>query len=183
MKLTHISTILAFAVSVFFAQASSAANLNIQETASGVVFAGDGNFTLNDWGGLISSTQTGLENASFSAYLYNPNGGVGSEIIAINDPHGSLSDVLSLSFDGSVFSATFCSNDGGNSCSSAGASQTALEDASGNFSFGTSLDPNMSINGNSNVAAVPEPESYAMLLAGLGLMGFMARHRKQKEAA
>lgn len=29
------------------------------------------------------------------------------------------------------------------------------------------------------VAVVPEPESYAMLLAGLGLVGFMARRRKQ----
>jgi hypothetical protein len=29
---------------------------------------------------------------------------------------------------------------------------------------------------------VPEPETYAMLLAGLGLLGFMARRRKQKTA-
>lgn len=29
------------------------------------------------------------------------------------------------------------------------------------------------------VSAVPEPESYAMLLAGLGLIGFMAHRRKQ----
>ena len=29
-----------------------------------------------------------------------------------------------------------------------------------------------------NVATVPEPETYAMLLAGLALTGFMARHRK-----
>lgn len=29
-------------------------------------------------------------------------------------------------------------------------------------------------------APVPEPETYAMLLAGLGLFGFTARHRKQK---
>lgn len=29
-------------------------------------------------------------------------------------------------------------------------------------------------------AVVPEPETYAMLLAGLGLLGFTARHRKQK---
>jgi hypothetical protein len=32
-------------------------------------------------------------------------------------------------------------------------------------------------------AAVPEPETYAMLIAGLGLLGFAARRRKLKEAA
>jgi hypothetical protein len=43
-------------------------------------------------------------------------------------------------------------------------------------------------NGLTNVqsftpAPVPEPETYSLLLAGLGLMGFMARRRKQNEAA
>jgi hypothetical protein len=32
-------------------------------------------------------------------------------------------------------------------------------------------------------APIPEPETYAMLLAGLGLLGFMARRRKQKDTA
>ncbi|WP_348698165.1 PEP-CTERM sorting domain-containing protein [Duganella fentianensis] len=32
---------------------------------------------------------------------------------------------------------------------------------------------------SSNVAAVPEPETYAMLLAGLGMVGALARRRKQ----
>lgn len=34
-----------------------------------------------------------------------------------------------------------------------------------------------------NVTPVPEPETYAMMLAGLGLMGIFARRRKQKLAA
>ena len=33
-----------------------------------------------------------------------------------------------------------------------------------------------------DVAAVPEPETYAMLLAGLGVLGFAARRRKQNAA-
>jgi hypothetical protein len=33
------------------------------------------------------------------------------------------------------------------------------------------------------VAAIPEPETYAMLLAGLSLLGIAARRRKQKDAA
>ncbi len=39
--------------------------------------------------------------------------------------------------------------------------------------------PNRLFTGGS-VVAVPEPETYAMLLAGLGLMGAVARRRKQK---
>ena len=42
-------------------------------------------------------------------------------------------------------------------------------------SLGGSLD-------NVSVTAVPEPESYAMMLAGLALMGTIARRRKSKAA-
>lgn len=33
-----------------------------------------------------------------------------------------------------------------------------------------------------SMSAVPEPETYAMMLAGLGLLGFAARRRKQTTA-
>ncbi len=36
--------------------------------------------------------------------------------------------------------------------------------------------------GNLALAPVPEPETYAMMLGGLGLLAFTARRRKQKEA-
>ena len=36
---------------------------------------------------------------------------------------------------------------------------------------------------NSTAMPIPEPETYAMILAGLGLMGFVARRRKQKDIA
>jgi hypothetical protein len=39
-------------------------------------------------------------------------------------------------------------------------------------------------NGNPlNLSPIPEPETYAMMLAGLGLLGFTARRRKQQLAA
>lgn len=46
---------------------------------------------------------------------------------------------------------------------------------------GTSIAASYGGTLNVAVSAVPEPETYAMMLAGLGLFGFMARRRKKTE--
>ena len=43
--------------------------------------------------------------------------------------------------------------------------------------------PNVGYHGTISVTAVPEPETYALLLAGLGLMGTIARRRSNKRSS
>jgi hypothetical protein len=46
------------------------------------------------------------------------------------------------------------------------------------YAYESSVGPSVDVHGTLTVTAVPEPETYAMMLAGLGLVGFMARRRK-----
>lgn len=57
----------------------------------------------------------------------------------------------------------------------------SIDSSSFHLAAGTRLDTShLYQNGTISVAAVPEPETYAMLLAGLGLMGAMVRRRQTK---
>jgi hypothetical protein len=62
--------------------------------------------------------------------------------------------------------------------------QSSTTSFSQNFSSALTVSavllPSGKLYDNLSVATVPEPESYAMLLAGLGLMGFTARRKASK---
>jgi hypothetical protein len=48
---------------------------------------------------------------------------------------------------------------------------------------GNSASSTFRIETHLNVPEIPEPDTYAMMAAGLGLLGVAARRRRQKEAA
>ncbi len=69
---------------------------------------------------------------------------------------------------------------------SVGAHTARVQDAYGTpgllINYGTVEQTALDVIGYNLTAPIPEPETYAMFLAGLGLMGFMARRRKNGQA-
>ncbi|MGB2833182.1 MAG: FxDxF family PEP-CTERM protein [Methylotenera sp.] len=57
-----------------------------------------------------------------------------------------------------------------------GPNVTALQ--RGTFTGGVTITSAAAVTGDAAIATIPEPETYAMMLAGLALIGFLARRRK-----
>ncbi|MRW91942.1 PEP-CTERM sorting domain-containing protein [Duganella sp. FT80W] len=91
---------------------------------------------------------------------------------------GYSTDSVSVNFGSS---SQVITRDSGDAFTTYMLSYTATSTGLASFSFHNAGGDNVGalLDNVSVTAAVPEPETYAMLVAGLGLLGFMARRRRQ----
>ena len=165
LKNTFVAAALAVAASASFAD-TFASNLDLT--------AGNAFFGRNDASGSFVDTYSfTLLNTSFLVSATASSAASGDQDL----------DYTSLLIKNSsdVTVATFAGNLGTDANEFYALSQTLL--APGSYKLvisGLNSPTQASYSGNLavSVAAVPEPETYALMLAGLGAMGFVARRRK-----
>lgn len=161
--------LLALFVVAFFTAHSANASVVTIDPAAGL------NFDFSWYNGI------GIADDSFSITV----GGPSTLNVTLRDDYVP-GDEFALKLDGNVVSWNSVSNIGGyfngfanNVFLSAGTHQFDI--------FLTALAPGYTSGGahatfSAAVSAVPEPESYAMMLAGLGLLGFLSRRKSVKNA-
>ena len=179
MKTSHaLLTALALATASLTAQAAdiSAPTKILTLDADGFSAFGDkfaGNHALDTFTDKFQFTSTALSSLTADVTSYDkPNGGLNLTQFSLFDGNGSLVGGTQVS-TGAEDHWTLSYNNL--------AVGTYYVQVAGNI-FGK---PASSFSGNVSLTAlspVPEPETYAMMLAGLGMVGFAARRRKQNQA-
>lgn len=200
MMRKKITTLVALAFIAAAAPQAYAGSLGTDKPTGGL----EGSLALDgaDWlAGQISFSQAS-QIQSIQAFVNDMGAGGTFTIALYNDTASHLPGNLLNSWSASFTSATDANGSGWNGVSGlnynvgAGKYWVALEvqgsDTFSGVATGTLNDPLNSYAFNAGgfqgyqamtqsfglqVAAVPEPETYALILAGLGLIGFMARRR------
>jgi len=97
-------------------------------------------------------------------------------------PVGVTSGIYNNVFDltlASSFNSSFITGYGGTVADAEAALAAGLANGQAYFDIHTQASPGGEIRGLL-VAQVPEPETYAMMLAGIGIIGFMTRRRRNE---
>ena len=124
------------------------------------------NLNPGNFGDFLNGSVTGSPGSFLNKTLNSANAGLVLSVIVPTNVAISFTALLSLQGQGAQFDTL--------SANFANTAQVALSLPVG-YSFA-------SASGHFLSAPVPEPETYAMILAGLGLLGFVARRRKQQAA-
>lgn len=96
-------------------------------------------------------------------------------------PAGGTSGFYDQTFDMSLagsWNSTYVTNNGGTPLAAFSALKAGLDSGKAYLNIHSTVYPGGEIRGFL-LAPVPEPQTYAMLLAGLGLVGWMARRRQR----
>ena len=143
---------------------------NVAGTAADGVRFAELDTTVNSW--ISQDISTGANQSLLLSFAYAPRAGVSAASNPI-DVLWNGTSIGSYSGDGTVNSnwynvSLFLTGDGD------GSNILKFRASGTSDSYGGSLD-------NISVTAVPEPETSAMLLAGLGLLAAVARRRKTRD--
>src|SRR3990167_5278401 len=193
--MTHSLSLVAFGTAVLMAAPAQAQLTNFQGTFAAEADGATGSGTLDmvydpvghtlninaTWAGLSGNTS----NAHIHCCTASPNTGPASVALAqagllpgfpLGIQSGSYSRLINLN-QADQYNASFITGSGG---TVAGAEERLINNlASGNayFNIHTSTFGGGEIR--AFVTVVPEPETYALMLAGLGIVGWAAQRRRQ----
>lgn len=153
-----------------FASASLATATAIDYNGNGVMDSGVGFVTLatGSFSSLLNTTATLFD------FIFNPLAGVVNPLWQAGGFSFALDSIAINTQDSQTLSLTGMGTVSGNGFASTAGSWNFTGNPAGSaFVFSAGSGP---------VAAVPEPEIYAMLGIGMGVMGWAARRKKQREA-
>ena len=173
--LTSVAVAAALSTAAFSASAATIYGSVESDTFASLSNSGSGPNTFSDW---TIGTVTIGSTSDFSGYVW-----AYDALIAGTGAKMKITNLASV-----TFTNTSVTNGNGTILSTSGDSFSFKNVAAGTYSIqvsgtlGTANVQKALLGADYTITAVPEPESYAMLLAGLGLMGTIARRRSKAKA-